>query len=276
MSVKPASPDLAATIDARLAERAPWPDVDWMVVCGSGLGMGLVEEPELGLKTEVVVPLEELGLPAPAVEGHGHSLVFGRVGARRVCMQAGRLHPYEGHPVATCVGALSAMLRRGVGGVVLTCAVGALAPELEVGQLVLLADQMNLLGPTPLVGPKFLDCSRLYTPALRARIQAWASASQRGPLHEVVYAHARGPQYETPAETRALRALGGDVVGMSTTYEALCVAELGAMLAGIGVVTNAAGAEDLSHEEVQVHSARARASLARLLAHLLGGTPGAP
>ncbi len=267
----------ASDLDTALAARAPWSRVDWLVVCGSGLGMGLVQAPELGFRSEATVPLQDLGLPAPAVEGHGHALVFGHVGASRVCMQAGRLHPYEGHAVSTCVGALAAMLRRGVGGVVLTCAVGALAPELEVGQLVLLADQMNLLGPTPLVGPRFLDCSRLYTPALRARVQAWARAAGRGPLPEVVYAHARGPQYETPAETRALRALGGDVVGMSTTYEALSVAAHGAALAGIGVVTNAAGAEDLSHDEVQVASARARAGLARLLADLLGqGAPSAP
>ena len=244
----------------------------WIVVCGSGLGAGLVDDPNLDLQVSGRIALADLGLPVPAVEGHGKALVFGRVDAVPVIVQTGRLHPYEGHDVGTCVDLLQVSLSMGVQGVILTCAVGALAPHLSSGQIVLLRDQINLFGPTPLVGPRFVDCSRLYAPRWRERMQKIAAAGGES-LPEVVYAHARGPQYETPAETEALRRLGGDVVGMSTTYEALAAAEFGVPVVGLGVVTNAAGAEDLSHEDVQRRSDAARGRMAALLRPLLGDPP---
>ncbi|RMG96845.1 MAG: purine-nucleoside phosphorylase [Deltaproteobacteria bacterium] len=247
--------------------------VDWYVVGGSGIGVGLVEDEGLPLDIEASLPLADLGLPAPGVEGHGSHLVFGRMGGRRVCIQTGRIHPYEGHPIAVCVAPLVAVLGDRPAGVVLTCAVGALDPDLRAGQIALISDQMNLFGPTPLVGPHFLDCSALYDAGLRTRLQAQAAGMGLGALPEVVYAHARGPQYETPAETRALRALGGDVVGMSTTYEAIAARFLAAKVAGVAVVTNAAGEDDLSHEDVKEQGRRVRGRVVALLGHLLGTAP---
>ena len=255
-----------------LAERVRRDTLDWLVICGSGLGSGLVGEDGIGLEIEQTVPLTDLGLPAPSVAGHGHALVFGQVGDRGVCFQTGRLHPYEGVPVSVCTAAMDAVLSRWKPAVVLTCAVGALDPGLEPGQLVSLRDQINLFGPTPLIGPRFVDCSRIYRPRLRARLRAAADAHGE-PLPEVVYIHARGPQYETPAETDALRRLGGDIVGMSTTYEGILAAAHGVPACGVGVVTNAAGAQDLSHEEVQERSAAARGRLAAVLAEVLAREP---
>ena len=247
----------------------------WVVICGSGLGAGLVADPDLGLAVSNSLELRDLGLPAPSVEGHGHRLVFGRVDGVPVCLQTGRLHPYEGHNVHTCVDALRTLVDLGARGVVLTCAVGALADHLSAGQLVVLRDQINLLGPTPLVGPQFIDCSRLYTPSWRKALRQ--VADQLGEeLPEVVYIHARGPQYETPAETEALRRLGGDVVGMSTTYEALAAGARSIVLIGLGVVTNVAGAQGLSHEEVKTRSDGARGRLARILRMVLGSDPESP
>lgn len=269
MHLDPAAVHAAEALHARL----PGP-IDWAVVAGSGLGVGFVAaEGGLGLAIEGDLPLAELGLPAPSVAGHGNRLVWGKIGARRVCVQTGRLHPYEGHPLGVCTAPLAAMLANGARGVVLTFAAGGLDPGLNTGELVILRDQMALFGPSPLVGPQFVDCSQMYSPHLRRRLQALHPGLGPGGLREVVYAHARGPQYETLAETEALRRLGGDVVGMSTTYEAVFCAAHKVALAGFGVVTNTAGATGLSHVEVQQRSDEARGELAGILGRLLAGAP---
>lgn len=248
--------------------------VDWFVICGSGLGTGLVAPGGIDIQIHQSIPLKELGLPVPAVAGHGQSLVYGRVGTQHVCIQTGRLHPYEGYPIDVCTAVLAALLSKGVRGVVLTCAAGALDPTLSVGQIVLLRDQIALFGPTPLVGPQFADCGAIYHPGLRARVQSWIKeTSPEARLAEVVYAHTRGPQYETPAETEALRRLGGDIVGMSTTYEAILASARGAKVCGLGIVTNVAGKSGLTHQEVQQYSDAAKGRLSGLLSQLLSTSP---
>lgn len=258
-----------AALRERLPEQGP---VDWMIIGGSGIGKPLVAEGEhaLGLSIRERIPLAELGLPAPSVAGHGSELVFGelaREGAEpvQVCVQTGRIHPYEGHSAALASAPLGAVLSIGARQVLLTSAVGGVNTQLRVGEIVSYRDQFNLFGPTSLRGAAFIDCSRLYDPELRARLQ-----QLDGSLREVVYGHARGPQYESPAEVAALRTLGCDVVGMSTTYEAILAAAHGVPTCGLGVVTNAAGAEALSHVEVQEESGKARTRLANLVRGLLG------
>jgi purine-nucleoside phosphorylase len=266
-------PSTAAT-HCEAAIRAAFPDVapvDWLVVCGSGMGKDLVDS--LDLEVEHELGLSELGLPAPSVEGHGQSLLWAKLGRSRVCLQTGRIHPYEGHPIQICIGALEALLRIGAGGVMLTAAVGGIVDSLTPGQLVSFRDQMNLFGPTPLRGPKFIDCSQIYHPSLRARVEQAARAAEGEPLAEVVYAHARGPQYETPAEVAALRTLGGDIVGMSTTYEGILAASYGVRACGIGLVTNVAGAIGLSHLEVQELASRAKGRLGEIAGRLLSTPP---
>jgi purine-nucleoside phosphorylase len=245
--------------------------VDWMIVGGSGIGRPLVEAGEhtLGLVIWHEIPLTEIGLPAPSVAGHGNSLVFGELTqdgspAVRVCVQTGRIHPYEGHSVGVATAPLGAVLGLGCRSLLLTCAVGGIDPKLRTGEIVSLRDQIGLFGPTPLRGAAFVDCSDIYSAKLRARLQTLSKD-----LAEVIYAHARGPQYETPAEVAALRLLGGQVVGMSTTYEAILAAAHGTPTCGLGVVTNAAGSEALSHLEVQAESGRARGRLSDLIRSLL-------
>jgi purine-nucleoside phosphorylase len=250
--------------------------IDWALVCGSGFGKGLMQgDGGLGLVVEETIALAELGMPTPGVAGHGKALVIGTIGARRVVVQTGRIHPYEGHSVQVCTAALAAALTCGARGVALTCAAGGLSPVLVPGDVVLIKDQIGLFGPTPLVGPRFIGCGALYEPRLRARAQAIAAAAGLEALREAVYVHCRGPQYETPAETEALRRLGGDIVGMSTTYEALLAVAEGAAVAGVAVVTNVAGIVGLSHAEVEERSDAARPRVARLLAALLAEDPSA-
>jgi purine-nucleoside phosphorylase len=250
-----------------------WTRIDWMIVGGSGIGVPLCEpgDHSLGLTIRHKIPLAELGLPVPSVAGHGSSLVFGElaVGERRVrvCVQTGRIHPYEGHSAALVTAPLGAVLGLGVNQLLLTCAVGGIDPKLRTGTIVSLRDQVALFGPTPLRGAAFVDCSDIYAAALRAKLRSLVEDPAL--LPEVIYAHARGPQYETPAEVRALRMLGGDVVGMSTTYEAILAAAHRVPTCGLGIVTNAAGSEALSHLEVQEQSARARGRLTGLIRSLL-------
>ena len=250
---------------------------EWMLVCGSGMGAGLMEGVDqggLGLKVERQITLGALGLPVSTVPGHGNSLILGMLNDVRVCVQTGRLHPYEGHDVRLCTTVLDTVLEAGAKRVMLTAAVGALTEALDAGQIVAVRDQMALFGPTPLVGPTFIDCSNIYDTALRER--SVAVAKEQGlALKSVVYAHARGPQYETPAECAALKTLGGDVVGMSTTYEAVVAAARRVPCAGLAIVTNAAGADGLSHEEVKERSNEARSTLARLLIDVMGACVGA-
>jgi purine-nucleoside phosphorylase len=254
-----------------------WSSVDWMIIGGSGIGRPLVESGEhaLGLEIHHEISLVELGLPAPSVAGHGSSLVFGELPADdegpavRVCVQTGRIHPYEGHTAGLVCAPLGAVLGLGARSVLLTCAVGGIDPKLRTGEIVSLRDQVGLFGPTPLRGAAFVDCSNIYSSELRARLQALVADGKSAELPEVIYAHARGPQYETPAEVAALRSLGGQVVGMSTTYEAILAAAHETPTCGLGVVTNAAGSEALSHLEVQAESSRARGRLAGLIRSLL-------
>jgi purine-nucleoside phosphorylase len=251
--------------------------IDWMIIGGSGIGRPLVESGEhaLGLEIRHEIPLVDLGLPAPSVAGHGSSLVFGELPADdagpavRVCVQTGRIHPYEGHSAGLVTAPLGAVLGLGARHVLLTCAVGGIDPKLRTGEIVSLRDQVALFGPTPLRGAAFVDCSNVYSAELRARLQKLVAEDELPELPEVIYAHARGPQYETPAEVAALRSLGGQVVGMSTTYEAILAAAHQTPTCGLGVVTNAAGSEALSHLEVQAESARARGRLSGLIRSLL-------
>jgi purine-nucleoside phosphorylase len=276
----PEGAQIHAALRARLgSDLDAWLGLDWMIVGGSGIGSPLVESGEhsLGLSIRHTVPLAELGLPAPSVAGHGSALVFGELpssngGATvRVCVQTGRIHPYEGHSAALATAPLGAVLSLGAQQLLLTCAVGGIDPKLRTGAIVSLRDQVGLFGPTPLRGAAFIDCSDLYAATLRARLRALVDSLGMGheALPEVVYAHARGPQYETPAEVAALRLLGGDVVGMSTTYEAVLAAAHRVPTCGLGVVTNAAGSEALSHLEVQHESGKARSRLSTLIRALL-------
>lgn len=291
----PSSPaDLDVAIDRAKAATGAWlggelarlgrARVDWLMVCGSGIGGG-IEAPaaEGGLGIEVLArkELAELGLPAPSVAGHGKALVLAQIPAskagapaRLVLLQTGRVHPYEGHDVRLCTAALAGALehRPAPAGVVLTAAVGALATSLRAGDITCMRDQVGLFGPTPLRGANFVDCSNLYDRGLRHRLADLAHA-QGERLPEVIYFHARGPQYETPAECEAARRLGGEVVGMSTTYEAILAASQGVPCCGLAVVANAAGEDGLTHHDVETRTAAARGRLAALLRSLLATDP---
>lgn len=249
---------------ARLAPRVA-------VVLGSGLGAvaDLVEEPTV--LSYVDIP----GFPRPTVAGHAGRITLGRVGGEPVAVLQGRVHLYEGGDPRAVHRWLAALHGLGVRTLVLTNASGSLRPGVGPGSLVLVEDHINLQGLNPLAGvaggPHFVDMTTAYDPGLRETLRAAAGRVGIG-LETGVYLALLGPSFETPAEIRAFRALGADLVGMSTVPEAIAGRALGMRVAAVSVATNlAAGmeAEPLSHEQTLAASSRAAGDLARLLAAAL-------
>ncbi len=244
------------------------------LILGSGLG-GIAD----ALEDATAIAYAELpGFPRASVEGHAGRLVLGKLAGVRVACLQGRVHLYEG-VAAAAVNALPRTLKAlGCELLILTNASGALRPELAPGSVVLIEDHINLLGQSPLVGvndaaigPRFPDLSEVYDRALRARLQG--VAGRLGiELPGGVYLATLGPAFETPAEIRAFRALGADLVGMSTVPEAISARHCGLKVLGLSIVTNlAAGlaAHPLSHAETLTEAAGAAATLQRLLTGLL-------
>jgi purine-nucleoside phosphorylase len=244
------------------------------VVLGSGLG-GLADE----LEDAVEIPYREIpGWPVSTAVGHAGVLAVGTISGVPIAVMRGRAHLYEGIGADRVVFGIRVLGRLGVRVLVVTNAAGGIDPAYRPGQLVLLADHLNLQGTSPLVGPndeslgpRFPDMSDAYDPELRR--QAHAAAVRLGiELAEGVYAAWLGPQFETPAEIRFLRAIGADLAGMSTVPEVIAARHMGIRCLGISVVTNpAAGVvpEKIEHEAVLEVGAQAIGTLAALLRELV-------
>ncbi len=241
-----------------------------------GSGLGAIAD---ALEDATTIDYADLpGFPRSSVEGHAGRLVLGQFAGVPVACLQGRVHLYEGVPAAA-VNVLPRTLKAlGCACLILTNASGTLRPELAPGSVVLIEDHINLLGRNPLVGvndpaigPRFPDLTEVYDPALRARVQQ--VAGRLGiELPGGVYLATLGPAFETPAEIRAFRALGADLVGMSTVPEAISARHCGLKVLGLSIVTNlAAGlaAEPLSHGETLTQAGSAAATLQRLLTGLL-------
>jgi len=196
------------------------------------------------------------GMPEARVAGHEGALYSGDVEDIATLAFAGRAHLYEGHDAFAVTQPIRLAVEAGCEVIVLTCAAGAINPDLDVGVPCLISDHINLTGQNPLIGTaEFLDLSNLYDSELRALARAVDPE-----LKEGVYAGLTGPTYETPAEVRMLATLGADLVGMSTVLEAIMARALGARVLGIAVVSNVAAGlagEPLQHAEVAKAGRRA-------------------
>jgi len=244
------------------------------VVLGSGLG-GFADQ----LADRVEVPYRGIpGWPQSTAAGHEGKLTFGKLGERLVAVMSGRAHLYEGYSPAQVVYGVRVLGKLGVRGLVLTNAAGGINLSYEPGSLVLISDHINLQGSNPLVGPnddslgpRFPDMTDAYSQ--RYRMIAREVAADLGlHLKEGVYAAVLGPSYETPAEIRYLRAIGADLVGMSTVAECIAANHMGIQVLGVSCITNlAAGLRTgkISHEEVLVTGARIQATLTRFLTELI-------
>ncbi|GAA0923100.1 purine-nucleoside phosphorylase [Nonomuraea longicatena] len=215
------------------------------------MGSGWVPAADALGESLAEVPFTDLpGFAPPSVAGHGGKIRVVRTAAgRNALVLLGRTHLYEGRPVEQVVHGVRTVAAAGVRTIVLTNAAGGLRPETQnVGEPVLISDHLNLTGANPLTGTTFLDLTEVYSKRLRALVREIDPS-----LAEGVYVAFRGPTYETPAEIRMLRTLGGDLIGMSTVLEAIAAREAGLEVLGISLVTNPGAGlvgEPLNHEEV--------------------------
>ncbi len=244
------------------------------VVLGSGLG-AFADAVENRYETPyAAIP----GWPKSTAAGHAGKLVTGHVDGTPVIVLAGRAHLYEGYTAAQVTFGIRELKRRGATGVILTNAAGAINTRYKPGDLVLIADHINLLSANPLtgpnddaLGPRFPDMSEAYSREYRE--QARAAARGLGfEMKEGVYAAVPGPSYETPAEIRYLRTIGADLVGMSTVPETIVANHMGMKVLAISCVTNLAAGilpQKLDHSEVMETGERVRDTLIHLLRAVL-------
>jgi purine-nucleoside phosphorylase len=266
--------DAAAYVRARTPKNLPAPQV--ALVLGSGLG-GLADDLDAAAPRAEIRYADVPGFHASAVQGHPGRLLLGCLGGVSVLVLQGRFHYYEGHGMESVALPVRLARRLGCHTVVLTNAAGGLDPAHLPGDLMLITDHLNLVGANPLRGanppglfggPRFLDQSRPYDRRCGDALQRAAAALGQPPLREGVYAGVSGPTYETPAETRMLRLLGGDAVGMSTVPEAIAAAHAGLRVVGVSNITNAACSsadQPVSHDEVMAMSAAGADKLRALL-----------
>src|SRR5690349_4019805 len=264
-NVRQVSPtDLAREAAAALAERTAGATHDVALVMGSGW---LPAADALG-EPEHEVPAADLpGFAAPAVEGHGGTIRSVPIGDKRALVFLGRTHFYEGRGVASVVHAMRTAAAAGVKTVVLTNGCGGLNPAWEPGTPVLIKDHINLTGTSPIEGANFVDLTDLYSSRLRTLCREVDPT-----LDEGVYVQFPGPHYETPAEIGMVKAIGGDLVGMSTVLEAIAAREAGLEVLGISLVTNLAAGitgAPLNHEEVLEAGRSSAARMGALLADVL-------
>ena len=258
--------EVAARAAEVIAEKTGAPTHDIALVLGSGWGE---TADRIGETLASIDNTEVPGFAKAAVAGHSgtmRSVAIGDTG-RRALVFGTRTHFYEGRGVRAVVHAVRTAAAAGCRAIVLTNGCGGLRPEWAPGTAVLISDHLNLTAASPLEGATFVDLTDLYSPRLRAL------AREVDPdLPEGVYVQFRGPHYETPAEVKMAGILGGDLVGMSTTLEAIAARQAGMEILGISLVTNpAAGISEvpLSHAEVVEAGQAAAERCGALLAEIV-------
>ncbi|HXV64728.1 MAG TPA: purine-nucleoside phosphorylase [Vicinamibacteria bacterium] len=244
------------------------------VVLGSGLGAFASDLSDATSLSYADIP----HFPSSTVEGHQGSLFVGNFKGVPLYVMSGRVHAYEGHAPDAVVLPVRVLGLLGVKSLVLTNAAGAINTAFRPGELMLVTDHINATGLNPLVGPertelgpRFVDMSEAYHPALIAACQ---QAARRIGLNirKGVYIGLLGPSFETPAEIRMMRTLGADAVGMSTVLETIAAIQMGMKVLAISSLTNmAAGVQPhkLDHREVLEMGKRIRSVLLELLAELI-------
>lgn len=244
------------------------------VVLGSGLGAFADK-----ITDAVSIPFHKIPhFPASTVPGHSGRLVIGKVDGIRVAVMQGRVHTYEGYSPQQVTFPVRVLGLLGVKTLIVTNASGGIRPGLKQADLVLISDHINLTGQNPIIGEnderfgsRFFDMTEAYSKRLRGL--AAAAAEREGiSLAECVYLCVLGPSFETPAEIRAFRALGADLVGMSTVQEVIAARQMGIEVLGISCVTNLAAGiqgEPLSHEEVMEAGQRVADRFTNLLRALI-------
>lgn len=248
--------------------------IDVAVILGSGLGplADAIEEP-------TIIDYHDIPhFPVSTVPGHAGQLVIGRVGNKVVCAMKGRFHYYEGYEMEQVTMPVRVFRLLGIEKLIVTNACGGIKEGLNPGTITLITDHLGFMCPSPLrgpnldeFGPRFKDMTDVYSKDLRAI--AMASAKKVNvEVKEGVYCFFRGPMFEAPAEIRAFKTLGADMVGMSTVPEAIVARHSGMSTLGISLVTNRAaglGNSELDHKEVMEAANSAEDRLVRFVKQIL-------
>lgn len=248
-----------------IADRTGVPQHDIALTLGSGWSKAA----ELMGDEVAVIPATEVpGFSKPALEGHVGTIRSIRLpNGKHALVIGARTHYYEGHGVRRVVHSVRTAAAAGAKVMVLTNGAGGVRPEWGPGTPVLISDHINLTADSPLEGATFIDLTDLYSARLRE-----IAREVRPSMDEGVYVQFRGPHYETPAEVRMARAMGGDIVGMSMALEAIAARQAGMEVLGCSLITNpAAGVtgQPLSHEEVIEEGKKAEGELARFIADVV-------
>ncbi len=245
---------LAAGAERIVAESGG--SIEVAIVLGSGLSDAVSQKARF-----TRLPYAQLRMPVAPLAGHAGEALVGTWRGKRALVFAGRVHLYQGFGAQDVTYSVALAAEAGAKLLVVTNAAGALDPSYRPGDLMLISDHINLTGSNPLLGSglenPFVDMTNAYAPRLREI----AKASGAAQLREGVYAGLLGPTYETPAESRFLRTIGADAVGMSTVLETILARAHGMEVLGLSLITNSAGALDTTHAEV---TAVARAASARV------------
>ncbi|GAF11245.1 purine nucleoside phosphorylase [Bacillus sp. JCM 19046] len=244
------------------------------IILGSGLG-NLADD----IEDAVEIPYEDIPhFSKSAAIGHANKLVIGQLNGKCIAAMKGRYHYYEGYSLGQVTFPVRVMKALGVETLIITNACGAVNTSYNPGELMLISDHINLVGSNPLIGenvnelgPRFPDLSEVYSSRLRT-VAKQVAEEQGTKVNEGVYSWWSGPAYETPAEIRMIRTLGGDAVGMSTVPEATVAKHAGMEVLGISCLTNMACGildEPLSHDDVIVVAGKANQAFTTLVKGIL-------
>ena len=247
---------------------------DVAIILGTGLG-GL----GAAIAVETIVEYADIpGFPLSTVESHSGRLIFGTLGGKRVAAMQGRFHRYEGYSLQQVTFPVRVLQALGASALIVSNACGGMHPEWEAGDVMLIADHINFLGDNPLIGAndsrlgdRFPDMSAPYDATLRALARAVAREAKIT-LREGVYVAVTGPNLETRAEYRMLRALGADVVGMSTVPEVIVASHGGLRVLGLSIITDMCrpdALEPASLEKILAVASRAEPTLTTLVRGVL-------
>jgi purine-nucleoside phosphorylase len=245
------------------------------VILGSGLGSFVKD-----VDVEITLPYKDIPhFSPPTVEGHSGNLIFGKIDGLPIAIMQGRNHYYEGHSMESVVFPTRTLAMMGVETLILTNSAGGFGENMQAGDFMVIEDHINLMGTNPLMGPnikelgpRFPDMTEAYDKRL-IKIMEQVLQKQGTTYHKGIYCGVSGPTYETPAEVRYLKLIGGKAVGMSTVPESIAANHLGLRVAALSCITNlAAGisSQKLSHNEVTETAQRVEQHFSSFLREFIG------
>ena len=263
----------------RILETAEWlkakmtTQPETAIILGTGLGE-LAKE----IDKEQVIPYTEIpNFPVSTVEGHAGCLIFGKLGGKDILAMEGRFHYYEGYDMKQVTFPIRVMRELGIKTLFVSNAAGGTNPAFEIGDLMIITDQINLMPENPLrganipQGPRFPDMGHAYDPQLIELADKIADEKDIKVQHGV-YLATQGPTYETPSEYRMFARWGADAVGMSTVPEVIVARHCGIRCFGISIITDLGGMEEvveITHEDVQKAAAEAQPRMAAIMGEMI-------